>query len=160
MPFAFEIDASAAFVRLDEIGPRVHDLLVGEMRTLADAMQEDARSRAIAHFHSVGKKPGLYLDSIRGGVSDKKTRVSGYVRSANPLAHLLENGFTISDLLIEAAKGGVMAFEVETVGTLYASTVHRHSTEVKAYPAIHPAFDAAKPAIEAALQRVADAAGL
>jgi hypothetical protein len=159
MPVTFAIDAQAAFVHLDRIGPGVHQALLDELTPIADAMQADARSRALGHFHSLGKKPGLYLDSIRGGVSDKGTRVSGYVRSSNPLAHLFEDGFTISDMLIEAANGGVMAFEEGGVGQMFRQEIHRHETAVKPYPAIHPAFDAARSEIEAALRRVAERAG-
>ena len=105
------------------------------------SMLQDARSKAVDHFHSTGKQPGLYLAAFSGGVSKKETKVVGWVRNNSPLAHLLENGFTISDLLIDS--NNVMAFQ-SGVQELYAYAVHRHATKVQAYPAIGPAFEAHK----------------
>jgi len=154
----FEVDASAAFVKLAAIGPNVHRLLLEELKPLAAEILDDARSRAIAHFHSVGADPGLYLQGFAGGVSDKGTRVTGYVRNPSPLAHLLEDGFTIKDMMIEVKSGAVMAFEGD-VATVFAREVHRHETRVQPYPALQPAFDARRGDIAAALQRVAERAG-
>ena len=158
MAATFSVDASRAFVRLDAIGPTMHRLLVDELTPIAADMLAEAKSNAVNHFHSVGAKPGAYLAAFSGGVSDKGTRVTGYLRNASPLAHLLEDGFTIKDMIIEA-KSGVMAFDVGGIAKAFARSVHRHATAVSAYPAIRPAFEAKRSQILAALQRVADKAG-
>ena len=80
----------------------------------------------------------------------------GWLRSGDPLAHLLEEGFTISAMLIESAK--VMAFEWAGVGEVFAHEVHRPATDVRAYPSILPSFEAREAEIEAALLRVAQRA--
>jgi hypothetical protein len=166
MAASFEVDASGAFAKLDRIGPSVRQALLDELTPLAADMASDARARALAHFHSIGVKPGAYLASIAGGVSDKDSKVVGYVRSASPLAHLLELGFTIRDWIIvpgtgEGTKsylGAIMAF-AGAEGMRFALTVHRPETKVQAYPAIQPAFDAMRGEVEAALRRVKEKAG-
>jgi hypothetical protein len=148
------IDDETVFARFDHMGPRVREMLVEALTPIADAMLADARGRAEAHIHSTGAKPGLYLDSIQGGVADKPGEVVGWVRSANPLAHLLEYGFTISDMTIEASAGAVMKFEMPGAGELYRREVHRHEIRVRPYPAIRPALDDFAAAIEAAFENV------
>jgi hypothetical protein len=159
MAASFEVDASGAFARLDRIGPGVRQALLDELTPLAAEMADGARYLALAHFHSIGAKPGLYLASIAGGVSDKDSKVVGYVRSSNPLAHLLELGFTIKDMIIEAKSGGVMAFDAGGIAEVFTRKVHRPETKVQAYPAIQPAFDAMRGEVEAALRRVKEKAG-
>jgi len=149
----FEVDDKSAFARLEGVPQRVRERFAELLKPIEAAMLADARERALAHFHSVGKKPGLYLGAFAGGVSEKPSGVVGWVRNANPLAHLLEYGFTISDLMIAAS--GVMAFEAEGVGELYRREVHRHATPVQAYPAIGPAFDAHKADVRAAAEQAA-----
>jgi hypothetical protein len=157
MPFDFTVDAQAAYARFDAIGPGVRQALLDELTPIAADMANDARALALAHFHSIGKKPGQYLASIRGGVSDKGSRVVGYVRSSSPLAHLLELGFTISDMIIEAKGGALMTFDTDG-GVRSAFKVHRPETKVDPYPAIEPAFEAKRSDIMAALDRVKDKA--
>lgn len=157
MPFSFEVDPQAVYLKFDAIGPGVRELLAQELRPIVDEMVDDARSRAVDHFHSLGAKPGLYLASIHGGVKEQSFRVSGWMRSSNPLAHLLELGFTIRDWMIESKT--LMAFELPDIGEVFAREVHRHATKVKPYPALFPAFEALQGEIEDALQRVADRAG-
>ena len=154
MTIEFEVDDSQAFAKLEGASDRVMDRFAEELTGIEQAMVNDARARAVAHFHSVGKKPGLYLGAFSGGVTQKPSGVVGYIRNNNNLAHLLEYGFTISDLLIEAS--GIMRFEAEGVGELYRREVHRHATPVQAYPAIHPAFAAHKDEILAAAERAAE----
>lgn len=153
MPFTFEVDAQAAFARFDAIGPGVRHALLDELTPLAAEITDDARARALAHFHSIGKKPGQYLASIHGGVADKGSRVVGWVRSSDPLAHLLELGFTISDMTIGAKGGGLMTFDTDS-GVRSAFKVHRHETKVEPYPAIEPAFAARRGDVMAAMERV------
>ena len=154
MPTFFQtVDADGAFARFDAIGPRARQALKDTLAPIAAELQSEAREIAIAHFHSIGKKPGLYLESLRAGVSDKGPSIVGWLRSGNALAHLLELGFTISDLIIPANSGGVMAFEEGGVRK-FAKSIHRHETKVDPYPAIGPAFEAHRGEILAALERV------
>ena len=143
-------DGHALGVRLDAIGPNARAALKVTAGQIARDIDEDARARATAHFHTLGAKPGLYLAAFADGTYDKGDRVGGYVRNANGLAHLLEYGFTISDMTIYAKNGDVMAFGGD-VATVFRKMVHRHQTKVEAYPAIGPAFDAASPDIGPAL---------
>jgi hypothetical protein len=153
MPISFEVNDASAFAALDGADDRVMDRFAELLRPVEQAMLDDARSRAIAHFHSVGKKPGLYLGAFAAGVSRKDSGVVGWLRNANNLAHLLEYGFTISDLVIEAS--GAMRFDVAGVGELYRREVHRHATPVQAYPAIHPALAARADEVLAAAEQAA-----
>lgn len=141
--FELKIDATHATARLEAMGPKARQAIVEVLEPRAEAIAADARARALAHFHSLGLKPGQYLGSIYGGVSAKETRVTAFVRSSSPLAHLLEWGFTITDLMIFAKADGIMAFD-GGAGTVFAKAVHRHATEVQPYPAIYPAFEDAK----------------
>ena len=154
MEIEVEVSAQTAFAKLEGVSARVRDRFTENLKPIEEAMLTDARTAALAHFHSVGKKPGLYLGAFEGGVHEDDKRVVGWVRNANPLAHLLEYGFTISDLMIEA--GGIMKFEAAGVGELYRRAVHRHATAVQAYPAIKPAFDAHKGEIQEAAERAVE----
>jgi hypothetical protein len=159
MAFSFEVDAQGAFAKLDAVGPTVRQALLDELTPIEVDMTNDARARALAHFHSIGAKPGLYLASIYGGVSNKGSSIVGYVRSSSPLAHLLELGFTIKDMIIEAKSDGVMAFEVGGIGEVFSRKVHRPETVVEPYPAIFPAFEAKRAEIAEALERIKEKAG-
>ncbi len=145
---------------LDKVSPTVRELLNRELDDFVEEITSDARARAAAHIRYLGaKNPGTYVASIEGGVADKEqSRLTGYVRSGHPLAHLMEFGFTISDLTIVASAADVMAFEGDA-GTVYAKTVHRHTTNVQPYPAILPAFEARKDEIIASFYEIARQAG-
>jgi hypothetical protein len=116
-------------------------------------------ARALAHIHTSGKKPGLYLASIYGGVADKAHRVSGYVRSSSPLAHLLEYGVADTgahDILPKAAQA--LRF-MGDAGAVFARLIHHPGATIPAYPAFGPALEARKDEVERTLtQAVADAA--
>jgi hypothetical protein len=155
MAIEFVVDDSHAFAKFEGAGGRLKERLVEALRPIEQAILDDAMQRAVAHFHTVGAKPGLYLAAFSGGVKETDRGVVAWVRNPNPLAHLLEYGFTISDLLIEA--NGVMAFDMQGVGTLYRSEVHRHETKVQAYPAIRPALADHVDEIRGALERAARA---
>ena len=161
--FRQSIDASAAYAHLDAVGPKARQALKDALTPIAPAMQSDARDIALAHIHSIGDpdKAGRYLASIRAGVTDKGYAIMGWLRTPSPLGHLLELGFTIKDWVIvpgtgERTKshlGALMAFDVGGVSKV-VKTVYRHSTRVKAYPAIGPAFTKHRAEILAALDRV------
>lgn len=148
MSIDLKIDTTRITARLEAMGPNVHQALVRALDPLAQSIAGTARDNASAHIRFLGKNPGKYLSSIYGGVSDKDKRVTGYVRSGNPLAHLLESGFTISDIVIDP--GDIMTFEGDA-GQVFARVVHRHETQVKPYPALTPAFEAHAGEIEGAL---------
>ena len=141
---------------LDSVGPNVKARLEESLGRLGKEMASDARSRAQAHIRFIGaKKPGSYVASITGGLAKpkSKTRTTGYVRSGHPLAHLMEDGFNITDILIAAKNAGeVMAFW-GSAGLMFREYVHRHATHVQAYPAIHPAFEARRADVMAAIDQ-------
>ena len=148
-----EIDDSRVAARLGRIGPNVREALKNALEPLAARIGADARGRASAHIHLKGRKnPGSYLASIEDGVADKQGKVVGYVRSGHPLAHILEQGASTPphDIVPDAAR--VLAFLWEGVGEVFARKVHHPGASIPAYPAILPAFDAARPEIEDALR--------
>ena len=154
MNFDVKLEAGA-LERIAAAGETVQSLMAEHLAPIASDMLADARSRAQAHFHSVGAKPGLYLAGFEGGVKmEADGSAVGWVANRNPLAHLLEYGFTISDLMIEA-NGMAMKFAVAGVGDLYRHAVHRHATDVQAYPALTPAFEARKADVVEAAREVA-----
>ena len=145
-----EVNNNRLVAWMDAAAPNVRAKLVEVLTPLARAVETDARSLAEAHIRFFGKKPLVYLYSIRGGVSVKnEKRVTGYIRSGSPLAHLLEYGFTISDMIIQA-DGKAMLFQLLGQAT-FQNQVHRHMTQVQAYPALGPAFEAHRSEIEAGL---------
>lgn len=158
MAASLKVDVSSAIARFDRIGPNVHQVLVDRMTPLAQEIAADARSRALAHIHFLGIKPGAYVASIYGGISDKQNSVVGFVRSSSPLAHLLEFGAKTPahDILPKVA--AVLAFQGDA-GTVFARAVRSPGATIPPYPAIYPAFEAVSGQIEAALtEAVRDAA--
>ena len=154
------VDDDRAMARLENVAPKARESLASSLRDLADEIAADARSRAQSHIRFLGvKAPGSYVQSIQGGVSEKDKQIVGYVRSGHPLAHLMELGFQISDWLIvpgtgkntTSSAGAIMAFAGQG-GTVFSHYVHRHATRVQPYPAMLPAFEAARGDIETALQ--------
>ena len=152
------VDADRAMARIENVAPKAREKLAESVRDLADEIAADARSRAQSHIRFLGlKAPGSYVQSIRGGASEKDKQIVGFVRSGHPLAHLMELGFQITDLMITAKPGGVLANA--SLDEVFGIKVHRHATAVKPYLAILPAFEAARADIETALQAaVSDAA--
>lgn len=151
MKIEINIDASHAMAKLDGIGPNVHDALVKALAPLAQEVAAAARDFAVAHIRFEGKKPGAYLASIYGGVADKPGLVAGFVRSGHPLAHLLEEGANIPPHEIYPSAADVLAFE-GSAGDMFAAHVNSPGAVVPAYPAIAPAFDAARGEIESTLE--------
>lgn len=155
------VSAGSLLEVLDRVGPDIQRRLEQRLGTIATEMAADARGRAAAHIRSWGaKNPGSYVTSIKGGLAKKKspTRATGYVRSGHPLAHLLEYGFTISDIMIQAKAADVMAFAGDA-GEVFRKLVHRHATKVPPYPAIGPAFEARRAEIVAAIGEAKTAVG-
>lgn len=142
-----QIDESRLVARLDKIGPDVRQALVQALGPLAGQIAADARGLAAAHIRFQGKKPGAYLASIYGGVTDKSYVVAGFVRSGNPLAHLLEGGASIPPHEILPSAADVLAFEGDA-GMVFAKVVHSPGAIVPPYPAIEPAFVNARDEIE------------
>ncbi len=142
-----KIDEGSAIAKLDGASEQVHESLLRALGPLAASLAAEAMGLAAAHIRFQGKKPGQYLASIYGGTSDKNGMVLGFVRSASPVAHLLEKG-TPSRVdsgskaggPIFPAAGDVLAFEGDA-GTVFARYVAPHSDPMDPYPAIAPAFD-------------------
>jgi hypothetical protein len=151
---------------LDGVEPAVAQALKDELFVIAKAMQAQARERAQAHIRFLGaRKPGSYVQSIKGDVSTKRpNRVTGYLRSGHPLAHLMEDGFNITDMTIvpgtgkntTARIGAIMKFAGDA-GEVFVKAVHRHATKVPPYPAIYPTFEAMQNDIRAAFEKAAAA---
>ncbi len=140
-----------AMARLDALLPDVRTALADALGPLAQEMTDDARNRALAHIRYEGKKPGAYLASIMGGTFEKGTVVGGYVRSGNPLAHLLEYGATLPEHEIYAKKGGLL---VSSAGEIFGRHVHFPGAPLPAYPAITPSLDEARSRVETILEAV------
>lgn len=95
---SFTVDATAISAHLASIDADVEAALIEALKPLASSLAGEARSAAEAHIRFLGKKPGQYLASIYGGTFAKQGQlgriVGMFVRSGNPLAHLLEHGTT------------------------------------------------------------------
>jgi len=158
MPVFQVVIADRASGPNEHLLPGVREALKKALDPLQQRLTQDVRARALAHIHTTGKKPGLYLASIYGGVSDKTHRVSGYVRSSNPLAHLLEYGVADTgahDILPNVAR--VLKF-MGDAGAVFARLVHHPGANIPAYPAFGPALEARKAEIEATLTQAAETA--
>lgn len=143
--------------RLEAIGPSVREALNQALRPIAAVMESDAKSRATAHIHTMGVKPGQYLESIHAGVSDKhNNKVIGWLRSASSVAHLLEFGAQTPPHDILPTIASVLAFE-GGAGTVFAKAVHSPGAIIPAYPAIFPALEAMRDTIEKTLTETVDA---
>lgn len=157
-----EIQAASLFERLERLGPRVRERLIEALAPIAAEMGADARARASSHIRFMGGEPGAYVEGIQSGVSTKNEhRVTGYVRSENPkvpfhgrmvpLAALLEYGAKIGPHEILPVLGKALKFK-GSAGEAFARAVQSPGAAVPAYPAIHPAFDARRTEIAAALE--------
>ncbi len=146
------VDTTRFVARLDKITPDIREALRRALGPLAREISADARDRAEAHIRYVGKKPGQYLASIYGGTFDQGERLGGYVRSGDPLAHILEHGASVPAHEILPSTADVLAFD-GGAGTLFAKSVNSPGATIPPYPAIEPAFTAAKGQIEAELTR-------
>ena len=142
--------------RLEAIGPSVREALNQALRPIAAVMESDAKSRATAHIHTMGVKPGQYLESIHAGISDKhNNKVIGWLRSASSVAHLLEFGAQTPPHDILASIGMILANE--TAGEVFGRLVHSPGAVIPAYPAIFPALEAMRDTIEKTLTDTVDA---
>ncbi|RBP03810.1 hypothetical protein DFR50_14258 [Roseiarcus fermentans] len=140
--------------RIDAVLPDTEDALERALGPVASDMADAARNAALAHIRFEGTKPGQYLASIYGGTFRGPGVVGGFVRSGSPLAHLLELGASTPahDILPKAA--AALAFD-GSAGQVFASIVHHPGATIPAYPALSPAFDAARGAIAAAIESAA-----
>lgn len=154
MPGPFMVvNDTRAVLHLDEITPAARVRLLNVTDAIAQAMAVDAKARAAAHIRFEGAKPGQYLASITGGVSAKtENRVTGYVRSGHPLAHLLEYGAKTPAHQILPKVADVLRFFGPS-GLVFAKAVNHPGATIPAYPAIIPAFEAKRGAITEALTR-------
>jgi hypothetical protein len=165
MSLTVKLTNDRAFTIFDGVGDDVMSAFAKGLRDIESRILSDARANAVSHFHSAGVDPGGYLKAFQGGVKEKKGSVVGYVRNAHPIAHLLEYGFTISDLMIvpgtgkntKAQVGDLMKF-AGSAGDVFRRTVPRPETAVRAFPALGPAFEAHRGEIIAAAEDAAASA--
>jgi len=155
-----EISDTRTAAQLEKIGPDVRAALESALASLATRIGADARARAAAHIHYQGRKnPGSYLASIKDGVASRDKRVVGWVRSGHPLAHLLEFGANPPPHEILPSAGDVLAFFWQAAGDVYLKKVNHPGADIPAYPAITPAFAAARGDIRHALEEAAKKGG-
>jgi len=140
----FRVDDARLAARLDKITPDVREALKAALAPLAGELAGDARAAATAHIRYLGKKPGQYLASIYGGAYDKGDRVGGFVRSGDPLAHLLEYGTK------ERYKKALRTAR-EVLGQLNAG----YTGAMPAFPAIEPVLAANEGRIRSAVEDAA-----
>lgn len=138
--------------RLGKIGPTAHEALDRAIHGLTPELYADVISRAAAHIHTVGTKPGLYLASIAMGYYDKGKRMGGFVRSGSPLAHLLEGGAHPPAHDIAASAASVLAFPGSDAATVFRRAVQHPGATIPPYPAFSPAMDAHRAEITERLQ--------
>lgn len=142
MTIEITLDTTRLTARLDKMTPDVRAALKSALGPLAQELASNARGAAAAHIHYLGKKPGQYLASIYGGVSDKtEDRVVGFVRSGVPLAHLLEHGTA------ERYKESLRTVR-EVLGQLHSG----YTGAMPAYPAIEPVLSGAEDKVRDALE--------
>lgn len=142
MTINLTIDESRLTARLDKITPDVRAALVQALGPIAQSIAAEARGIAAAHIQFEGVKPGAYLASIYGNVSDKSGKVIGFVRSGNPLAHLLEYG--TKERFRKTFKSAK-----EVLGELRTG----YTGVGPELPAIGPAFESARGEIETAISQ-------
>ena len=142
MPVITVTVADRATDRLGRIAPSAREALDRILRPKTRELYEDVLGRAQSHIHTVGKKPGEYLASIRMGFYDKEKRIGGYVRSGSPLAHLLEGGANPPPHEIKPSAADVLAFPGPSAGTVFAMAVQHPGAKIPPYPAFKPAMEA------------------
>ena len=125
----YRVEASRLTATLDELPAAVRAAIERALEPEADGIAADARSLAEAHIRYFGQKPGQYLASIYGGTFVKGDRVGGFVRSGDPLAHLLEFGTA------ERFKKSFRSVR-DVLGQLGSG----YTGAMPPYPAIEPAF--------------------
>ena len=136
--------------QLEKLGAGLRQALEEKLKPLAAHIASDAQDRAAAHIRFLGAKPGAYVASIKGGVASKDARVVGWVRSAHPLAHILEYGAHTPPHEIKASVAKMLHF-TGSAGEVFARIVHNPGADIPAYPAITPAFAAAADDVRAAI---------
>lgn len=138
----FEVSTRGAEAKLDRILPDVEIAIQAALKPIASEMQHKAQGNALAHILWEGKKPGQFVASIRGGTFRKNGKVGAYVRSGNPLAHLLEEGYTYKAQDILPRVQDVMAFYWYGIGeNVMFRKVHRDQMRVRAFGDLGRAFN-------------------
>ena len=150
----FEFDDRALMAKLDGALPAAADAIEKALKPVARAMATAAQSSALAHIRYEGTKPGQYLASIYGGTFKSPGVVGGYVRSGNPLAHLLEFGAHPPPHEILPSAADVLAF-LDGFYQVFAKSVHSPGATIPAYPALRPAFEGAEGDIRSAIEQAA-----
>lgn len=155
MSFSITIDTSSVAARLAALGPNVKQALVAALTPIAASIEADARARAQAHIHTRGKTPGAYLASIHAGVAQRADGdIAVYAGSSSILAGWLEYGARVPAHLIGPDVAEALRF-TGSAGEVFAKLVHSPGADIPAYPAIGPAFEAARDDIMSAIEAVA-----
>jgi hypothetical protein len=149
--------------QIGEIPDAVRKALIDGFTPVAASVRESAKARAAAHIRYLGMNPGVYVDKITSGVTQKPQRILGYVRSAKPTVHfkgrdvplavLMEYGATIPAHEILPSMAHALKFGGD-VSAVLRKAVHHPGAKIPAYPAIRPALDEARGAIMDVLESV------
>lgn len=157
-----EISDSRVAVQLERIGPNARAALEEALAPLATQIGADARSRAAAHIHLIGKESlGAYVESIKDGVASKDARVVGWVRSNTPTIHFKGRDVPLAVLMQYGANpppheilpdvATALNFE-GSAGEVFAAKVSHPGAHIAAFPDITVAFESAAPEIRATLE--------
>ena len=133
-------DDKSLIARFDKFVPDSRAALNAVFASLPQELASTIRA-------SVPRKSGEYLASIYGGQFDKGERVGGFVRSGDPVAHLVELGTKERFRRVTGSARG----RLREIGTGSTGTM-------PAFPSFEPAFEAAKSRIAEAIKNAVEGA--
>lgn len=136
---------------MSEIPAQLRERLTTVLHRLSREIAADARTIAAAHIRFAGKHPGRYVASIYSGVKSEPQKISGWVRSSDPLSRLMEGGASRPAHDEMATVGGVLSW-LDDAGQAFARHVTIPANVMKPYPAIKPAFESARMAATDAIR--------
>jgi hypothetical protein len=151
MGFDVQVKGLNSFIlKMHQLLPEVRKAL--ETAIKADAIKMRDLARAKASDEVLDEKTGRYVASIKSEVRSSEDGVFGFVESDDPRVGLFEYGGATPPRDILPNVKQVMAFagggsirqiltSLGTVGTVFASVVHRPVVNYPARPVIHAAFD-------------------
>ena len=164
MPISLTVDDKNVIAKLEKATDVVKDALERGLKPVAVETAHNVRANLLAHIRFEGtawkrkgwKPPGSLVASVYGNSFRGKSLVGGFVRSAHPLAHLIEHGYTYKDQIILPVIADVLAFYWPKIGKMaILNFVHRKTMQVQAYDDFSRAFDSAKPKIVGAIEQAA-----
>lgn len=144
--FTVKVDASGVMAKFETMLPSVHDMLRSTVdRDVGTVL---ARARSLASGDVLQVDSGKYLASIKSQIYDTDKRVYGKVFSRDPRANLFEWGGSTPARIIGPNAAQAMAFQMPSVGEVFAKVVHRPVVHYKPHSVIHAALDEQKDQIE------------